>query len=125
MSRVLHWLVVLDFVVCSAFTAQLLLFPDSVLAQSFGTGAPGSGSPSGRDLARLLGGLYLSWSVLLAFIASSVPKTRKLACFLLISAVAQLPIALLFESVTAQFRTINVCALLFWSLSYACVVMWQ
>ena len=121
MSRALSWLLVLDVVVCFAFTVQLLAFPDSFLKDAFDDA--GAASVSLRDLARLLGGLYLSWTLLLVFIATSVAKTRRLAFFLLVSAVAQLPIALLFESVTPHFRSINVGALLFWSVSYALVVL--
>ncbi len=119
MSTWLRRLLWLDVAVCSMFLAQLLFFPSSFLESAFVTHEVVS--PALRDATRLLAGIYASWTLILLWLAlsSSHVLSRRLAGFLLVSAVAQLPLALSLEAVTSAFRTTNVSMLLFWCVAYA------
>jgi hypothetical protein len=111
----LRRLLILDVAVCLSFSIQLLLFPKSFLSSAFDEF---NYSGELRDMLRLFGGIYLSWTIMLIYLVQ-IPKSRKLCVFLLISSCAQLPLSSLLESVTMQFQLINTVALIFWCVSYA------
>lgn len=125
MRVVLFWLVAIDLVVCILFTVQILFFPSSFLQSAFGGGVQFSSLV--KDMTRLLGGIYLSWTIMLGLIVhGNVPLTRMVSFFLLISAALQLPIAGSFEAFTSTFVTINKLALWFWVLAYSLVfLLWK
>ncbi len=116
-------LLVLDIVICAAFSGQLLFSPSSFLASAFEGDASSAVS---RDLVRLLAGIYVSWTLALIWLRLNGPFTRSLSLGLLVGSLAQLPLVFTLEAVSSTFRAVNVQMLLLWCLAYGFVFLrWQ